>query len=53
MGRWCLHLDKPINGDEGCTDEWGVHHSCKGCPHNEYIGNNSSNCLTTKNYGNC
>ena len=51
MARWCLRNDKEnpylsglsaLDDDErfnfGCTDEWGTHHSCKGCPHNRYMG---------------
>lgn len=42
MARWCLRLDRSLDDDEkwnsGCTDEWGTHHSCEGCPHNKYMG---------------
>ena len=42
MARWCLRLDRALNDDErlnfGCADEWGTHHSCKGCPHNMPMG---------------
>ena len=42
MTRWCLRLDRSLNDDErlnfGCTDEWGTHHSCKGCIYNRYMG---------------
>ncbi len=54
MARWCLKLDKALNDNEcynkGCTDEWGTHHPCKGCPHNRYMGDNG-NYLTNENYG--
>ena len=29
-----------------CTDEWGTHHSCSGCPHNQNMGDCSA--LTAK-----
>ena len=36
MARWCLRNDYALNDDEkwnsGCTDEWGTHHQCEGCP---------------------
>ena len=42
MARWCLRNDYALNDDEkwntGCTDEWGTHHQCEGCPHNRYMG---------------
>jgi hypothetical protein len=41
MARWCLRLDRALSDDErwnyGCTDEWGTHHQCEGCPHNRYM----------------
>ena len=40
MARWCLRNDHALNDDWniGCTDEWGTHHKCEGCPHNRYMG---------------
>ena len=42
MARWCLKRDISLNDNEywnpGCTDEWGTHHKCEGCPHNRYMG---------------
>lgn len=49
MSRWCLKRDIALNGDEsfnlGCTDEWGNHHKCEGCPHNRYMGDNVYNAI--------
>ncbi len=46
MSRWCLRTDRALNDDErwnfGCTDEWGTHHQCKGCPHNRYMGDDTA-----------
>jgi hypothetical protein len=45
MAKWCLKFDRALNDDErlnmGCTDEWGTHHMCEGCPHNRYMGDGS------------
>ena len=40
MASWCLRNDYALNDDwnTGCTDEWGTHHSCEGCPYNRYMG---------------
>lgn len=54
MTKWCTRFDKALddndNYNQGCTDEWGKHHSCKECPHNKYMGDNGITYLT-KNYG--
>ncbi len=46
MARWCLRRDHALSDDErwnpGCTDEWGAHYSCSGCPHNRYMGDGSA-----------
>ena len=50
MSRWCLRRDRALSDDDrwnlGCTDEWGTHHSCNGCPHNQNMGDCSA--LTAK-----
>ena len=42
MARWCLYWDRALNDNGGwnigCTDSFGVHHDCDGCPHNRYMG---------------
>ena len=52
MARWCLRLDKALSDDgvwdSGCTDEWGTHHDCKGCPHNRYMGNSKDMVTSAK-----
>lgn len=46
MARWCLRIDRALDDDDrlnfGCTDSWGTHHSCSGCPHNQYMGDGSA-----------
>lgn len=46
MARWCLKRDRALDDDErfnmGCTDEWGTHHQCKGCPHNQNMGDGAT-----------
>lgn len=57
MARWCLRLDRALSDDDrqntGCSDEWGTHHKCKGCPHNRYMGNGKpfTASLKNNNYG--
>lgn len=49
MSKWCLKRDIALNDDErfnlGCTDDWGNHHKCEGCPHNKSMGNGAYNAI--------
>ena len=48
MSKWCLRLDRAINENwsPGCTDEWGNHHKCEGCPHNREMGDGVYNAIS-------